>query len=530
MVHACLDAVKLRHLHPTLTIQGKVVHALDHWARFQRFLVLGSESGTYYVGERDLTLESLTSLRACLEEDPQRAVTMLEEISHAGRAPKNDPAIFALAVASTHEYAMVRKLAFTALPAVCRTGAHLLHFAAYREALGGGWGRGMRRAIGAWFADMTPTKLVLQAIKYQNRDGWALADLLRLSHPKLGEQRGLIAKYIVEGDEAIAEIFQLPTYDLDWPTLLVAVSTIRQGVERPGTVADFIRTNRIRREAMTTQYLNDRDGWDALLADMPMTAMIRNLGKITNIGLVARGSDAERHIVSELQNMERLKASRVHPLSLLAALKVYEQGHGEKGSLTWKASKRVVNALDEAFYLAFGAVEPTGKRLCVALDVSGSMSWNKIAGMPLTPREASAAMALVTVATEPNTRVVAFSDGLAELDIRPSMRLDDVLRVVGNTPMGGTYLELPMRWARETYTVFDGFVTYTDSESRSQAAVWDELARYRRGVRKLARHAVVAMEANQFSVADPGDVGQLDIVGFDTATPAVLSDFFARRI
>ncbi len=279
---------------------------VDDWTRLDRFLILGAEGGTYYIGERELVKQNHDALIRSIKADGVRAVNRIVEISDSGRAPKNDPAIFALAVASTHEYAMVRKLAFTALPAVCRTGAHLLHFVAYREALGGGWGRGMRRAIGAWFADMTPTKLVLQAIKYQNRDGWALADLLRLSHPKLGEQRGLIAKYIVEGDEAIAEIFQLPTYDLDWPTLLVAVSTIRQGVERPGTVADFIRTNRIRREAMPTQYLNDRDGWDALLADMPMTAMIRNLGKITNIGLVARGSDAERHIVSELQNMERL--------------------------------------------------------------------------------------------------------------------------------------------------------------------------------------------------------------------------------
>lgn len=530
MVHASLDAVTPRHLHPTLAIQGKVMHELDHWAQFQRFLILGSESGTYYVGERDLTLENLTSLHACLAEDPQRAITMVEGIPHAGRAPKNDPAIVALAAATTHEYALVRKLAFSALPRVCRTGTHLLHFVASREALGGGWGRGMRRAIGAWFANRSLAKLAIQAGTSSGCDGWALEDLMRLAHFKLDEQHSPITKSSVEGDEAMAEIFQQPTDAQDWPALLVAVSTMRLGSEHPGTVAEFLRSSRLRREVPPPQYLKDRDIWDALLADMPITAMIRNLGTMTSIGLVTRGSDAERHVVNELRSLQRLKASRVHPLSLLVALRVYEQGHRKQGSLTWHASKRVINALDEAFYLAFGAVEPMGKRLCVALDVSGSMTRHTIAGLPLTPREAAAAMALVTVATEPNTRVVACSAGLAELDIRPSMRLNDVLRVVGTTPIGGSSLELPMRWARETYTVFDGFVTYTDTQDGLPTAVWEELARYRRGVRKLARHAVVAMEANQFSIADPGDPGQLDVVGFDLAVPAVLSDFFTGRI
>jgi 60 kDa SS-A/Ro ribonucleoprotein len=33
------------------------------------------------------------------------------------------------------------------------------------------------------------------------------------------------------------------------------------------------------------------------------------------------------------------------------------------------------------------------------------------------------------------------------------------------------------------------------------------------------------MVANAFSIADPNDPGQLDIVGFDTATPQLISDF-----
>ena len=62
---------------------------------------------------------------------------------------------------------------------------------------------------------------------------------------------------------------------------------------------------------------------------------------------------------------------------------------------------QIVDALDAAFYTAFENVEPTGKRLLLALDVSGSMARRRVAGVPgLTPRDASAALALVTAATE----------------------------------------------------------------------------------------------------------------------------------
>jgi 60 kDa SS-A/Ro ribonucleoprotein len=33
------------------------------------------------------------------------------------------------------------------------------------------------------------------------------------------------------------------------------------------------------------------------------------------------------------------------------------------------------------------------------------------------------------------------------------------------------------------------------------------------------------MVANEFSIADPDDPGMLDVVGFDTATPQLVSDF-----
>src|SRR5207249_5982805 len=150
---------------------------------------------------------------------------------------------------------------------------------------------------------------------------------------------------------------------------------------------------------------------------------------------------------------------RSHPLSLLVALKTYAQGHGVRGGSTWTPVKQVVDALDAAFYLAFGAIEPTGKRWLLALDVSGSMGTGQVAGSPLTPREGAAAMALVTAATEPAYHVVGFTgrgfkvtaaacqagawaghpntgSGVEPLPVRAGERVDDVLRTICGLPMG----------------------------------------------------------------------------------------------
>ena len=51
------------------------------------------------------------------------------------------------------------------------------------------------------------------------------------------------------------------------------------------------------------------------------------------------------------------------------------------------------------------------------------------------------------------------------------------------------------------------------------------LADYRRASGIDARLVVVGMVSNGFSIADPTDRGMLDVVGFDTATPQLVSDF-----
>jgi 60 kDa SS-A/Ro ribonucleoprotein len=484
---------------------------LDKWEMAKRFLILGSEGGTYYIKEQKLTKDNANSILACIQEDGPRLVDLIVEISENGRAPKNDPAIFALALASAAGNDETRKRAFSVLSRVCRIGTHLFHFAEYREQFAG-WGRGAKRAVASWYEDMPVDKLAYQAVKYRQRDGWTHRDLLRLSHPKLPKN---IAQFILHGDHAVNE--------------LVQGFHLAQQATDPKLVAHCITRYNLPREAIPTEHLNDSKVWEALLytgQGMPMTAMIRNLGNMSKVGLLMPMSQAAQFICERLRSAEALQKARVHPLALLLAQATYASGAGFRGSGKWTPVPQVIDALNDAFYLSFGNVESTGKRTLIALDVSSSMGWSHVAGTPLSCAQAAAAMCLVTASVEPNYGIVAFSDGLTILPISPGQRLDDVMRMTQGVSFGGTDCAIPMIAAQQQGWEVDTFIVYTDNETwAGRIHPSQALAEYRRAMGNNSALVVVGMASNNFSIADPADSRMLDVVGFDTATPQVISEF-----
>jgi 60 kDa SS-A/Ro ribonucleoprotein len=484
-------------------------------------------------------------VQACLDADPERAVARIVEISEKGRAPKNDPALFALALACAHPEA--KKHALRALSRVARIGTHLFHFANFVEGFRG-WGRGLRDAVRHWYLDMPLDRLEEQFIKYKQRDGWSHRDLLRLSHPKTSDPaRNALFSYAVkgypeeEGDHLLSE--RLTNLEILSGAEDLGERHLDQLV-RDGAVR-LITENRFPREVIPSQLLTYPEIWGALLPHMGLTAMVRNLGKLTSVGLLKPLSQEVADVAKRLTDVDAILGSRIHPVQVLAAMLTYGQGQGFRGSLTWQPVREVLDALDKAFYLSFGNVQPTGKRTMLALDVSGSMTGGLIAGVPgLTPRVGSAALALITAAVEDRYVITAFSAGgkdavqtqggrwghhgnaISELDISPRQRLDDVVRRTSGLPFAGTDCALPMLYALKRGLEVDAFVIYTDSETwAGDVHPVQALNEYRRKTGIAAKLVVVGMVANEFSIADPNDAGMMDVVGFDTATPQVIADF-----
>lgn len=525
----------VKHYNPTVTPQNEAqpgkpqvknaasgyVFPVDKWTCLDRFLIIGSEKPTYYASGAALTKENAKNVLDCLQEDSYRTINRIIEISESKRAPKNDPAIYALALAASAELPATRANALNALGHVCRTGTHLFQFAAEVNEMRG-WGRGLRQAIAGWYLSRDPESLAYQLVKYVQRKGWSHRDLLRLSHPKTETTEfNSLFKYVVNGMK------DYPTNSP--PKRVMGLEKLRGISHVPSKAANIIRCYQLPREAVelvNTELLQKKEIWEALLESMPITAMIRNLGKMTAIELLTPMSAAVKHVVKTLSDKERIIKSGVHPIAILMAMNTYLQGHGDKGKLHWTPLSSIGDALNDAFYASFANVAPTGKRRLLAIDTSGSMTWPNTAVGGVTARVASAAIALITKAAEPETEIINFSEKAMPLDISPKRRLDDVISYIDKQAAAATDCSQPVLYAARKKLLFDSIEIYTDNETwAGKIHPSQALREYRAHFGLRTKMVVAAMTPVNYSIADPADGGMLDVVGFDAAVPSIIADF-----
>jgi 60 kDa SS-A/Ro ribonucleoprotein len=524
---------------------GGFVFAIDEWTRLRRFLILGVDGPTYYASEQQLVKGNAQALLACIALDGKRTVDEIVAISRTGRNPKQQPIVFALAACAAAQDAETRAYALGALNKVCRTGTQLFLFTGYVEQFRG-WGRGLRRAIGDWYLNRDSDALALQLVKYQQRDGWSHRDLLRLAKPQPERDTATdLALQWAVGKSTAESVANGPS--------LIRAFEAAKVAQTPTESAVLIAKHRLPWEAVKSEHLRSPDVWNTLIPTMGVGALVRNLGRLTENGTLTANSEALEQLLTRLSDAQSIRSARLHPISVLSAMLTYQNGGGVRGKLTWAPIASVVDALDGAFYASFGSVEPAGKRTLLALDVSGSMGAGLLAGVPgLTPKLASAAMAAVTLATEPHVETVAFTctgqqqwqpssssrksqsnqtSGITPLALSKRQRLDDIVQTVSGLPFFGTDCALPMLYAFDKNLQVDHFVIYTDSETwAGEVHPVQALQRYRERSGIAAKLTVVAMTSTGFSLADPRDAGMLDVVGFDTAAPQLIADFAAGRL
>lgn len=577
---------------------GGYTYTVDDMIRLQRFLILGSDQGTYYVGAKKLTKENLEVLERLLRVGKgHEVVDLITSISVDGRATSEETCLFALArccaadvhgmvtqnIPSERTYTMhrihhealfeqfpqegvvqerkngseqwvrhgdvitrtvqrshkqvqtlhpadleVRQLAFAALPKVVRTGSHLEHFVAYLEQFRG-WGRGTRTAIANWFLQKEPPALAYQMVKYQQRDGWSERDVLRLSHPKTGEAAyNVLLRWVTQGDSKLTQEERVSL-----PQLILAFEQAK-GINNEHELSDLIKSTSLPREAVPTEHLHSKAVWEALLQDMPMGAMVRNLGVMTKEGALTPTSTWTQGVIKRLENEQYIQKARLHPIKVLAAQVTYASGKGVKGQNSWTPVQRIVDALDGAFYLSFKNVEPTNKRILVAVDVSGSMTYSGpqlhgLTGMSLM--QAAGAMALVLLRTEPYAHVIGVDTRVHPIAISSRQRLDDVVKKLETYGGGGTDLSLPFESSLEQKVEYDAILILTDSETWAggRHAV-QALEEYRRTYSPDCKVITVQMTSTDVTINDPNDRRTLDVAGFDTNVPMLVHDFLLDRI
>jgi 60 kDa SS-A/Ro ribonucleoprotein len=532
--------------------EGGYVFEVDKWTRLDRFMILGTEGGSYYKGQESLTREEVASASECIAEDGIRVCTIAINIIKERRASRPDYPLYILALASVDGDEETRRYVLGNLRLACNIPSFLFLFLKFRKDLGGRWNRMLRRGIAHYFNSVPDRTVMYHYLKYNQRYGYSHRDLMRLGHPAAvtkhhndiyrfianpeidrSEVRELLYSPAVNPRES-TDIRRLATLCNRYP-ILQGTLQLRYGGCTVTEAAQLIRDLKLTREMVPTEFLKRKSIWKALLKDMPLHALIRNL---TNLGshkvLTSDNEAMVDYVYRKLTDQEYIQNAGVHPMSILLASVEYARGHKEYMSgrdKRWEPVGKVKQALEQAFYNSFEYVEPTEARLLVGIDTSGSMR-TPISDVPDLNICAGAALFAMSFARiEPNVDFITVDTTAKQTTIRKDETLGNLGQRFYNAALGGTNLALPMEWATQRNQVYDCIILLTDSETwhGSNGHPYEALQRYRAQINDHAKLAVIQMESNQWCLGEPEDEFVLNLVGFDPNVPKILNDFIPRE-
>jgi len=511
---------------------GGFVFTVSDRDRLERFLILGTDGGTYYVGEKKLTDQNVEFLRKMIRENERLVVDTAVDVSVNGRAYRNSPALFAIALVLSE--GQDKAYAREAFNKVVRTSTHLFEAAEYVDGLGG-WGRAKRKAFAGWYEGKDAGSLAYQAVKYRQRNGWTHRDVLRLSHAQPDSE---VAGFML--GKGAQEPTALPIFG--------GFAEVQAAGSAKEVVSILDRHTYLPWETIPTQFLKDVTVWKKLFENGQLKgqALVRNITRLARLGAFSDMVFA-RQYADALTNEEMIAKSRLHPINFLNAAVVYAEGQQDRTAgyysygrkKDWTSESVITDALNEGFHLAFKTVEPANKRTMLAIDVSGSMS-SPAMGLDLSCAQVSGALAMTVARTEPYHIVRGFTGGgwgrrgdteLTDLGISAKTSLPDAMRKVRDQNFGGTDCAAPMVWALKNKVEIDTFAVITDNETwAGTIQPFQALREYRQKMGIDARLAVFGVAGTEFTIADPKDRGMMDFVGFDSNAPRVFADFSAGRL
>lgn len=492
---------------------GGYVFLVDDWTLFQRFLLLGTEAGSYYASDRDLTLAASTAMINCIRLDGIRFVRMCVE--YRDRVYKRDTVIFALLHVFKHGDVDAKRLAADMFDKICTTGSDVLMAMAMMKELKFGSSRVKARAFRSWYTNKTPEQLAYQVVKYRTRNNMSHDYVWHYCHGSARKNPKLAPILCRLHSGFKQEVFEAEDSAFIPDIIKTFVRLQSMASDPAGVAATILENKSVTWEMIPTDVSNDLRVQKALLRDMPMTATIRNLAKYTATGLLNNDDDAIKMVLDRLSDAEYIKRSKIHPLKIYIAAKQYALGHGNLGNLKWEPNLRIVAALETAFVHAMTHNLPKSeKRILVGVDISGSMETpTAISGVSC--RELAIVMSYILANQYPNAEVVPFHTIV--LTDRPRALGRSVSDYVASFPLdpAGTNCGVLFEYAIKSDKAFEAIVCMTDNETWKGHHPFAKLYEYRSKIKTHTKSILMPIVANRFSINSPDDRFSFEIVGAD---------------
>ena len=486
------------------------------WSMLRRCLLIGTAKSTYYAGKKELTDDFVNVLVSAIAQNPTRVA---EEIVYAsdGRSINNSAPILALVLLSMGKSSEAKQAFQEIFSTVIRTGSHFYEWLSYTKSMRG-FGKVVRESGKTWLSREDVKGLAYQLLKYQQRQGFTHRDALRLFHvkPPTEEHRQLF-EWVVKGWA------QLPK---EIPTPALAQIWWYEWLKRnPEQTQQAISQGHLTHEMAAPVGKMDKAAWQLLFEEMPIGAMLRNLGSLTQLDVLRTDGVANlKRLEATLNSKDRLRSGRIHPIDVLKALKTSKSG-GKLGrsQKTWQPVPRILDILEKALEMSFEVVEPTGKVFMHAVDVSGSMSSGVVDSVGLSCCEIATAMALVTAKAEKNYEIRGFANDFRYLGITAKDTFSSALKKSTNQNFGGTDASVAYDWMIKNKFKADVICFWTDSESwAGNQHPSEALAQYRKKINPDIKAVYVTLAPYQLTLVDPNDPLSWDMGGFDPGIPRII--------
>jgi 60 kDa SS-A/Ro ribonucleoprotein len=485
------------------------------WSMLRRCLLVGTAKSTYYAGKHELTDDFIEIIKQAIAIDSRKVA---DEILYAsdGRAINNSAPIFALVFLSMGETPDAKKAFIEIFPQVVRTGSHFYEWLSYTKSLRG-FGKIVKEAGRNWLSQDCK-KLAYQLLKYQQRQGFSHRDALRLFHLKPPtDLHNELFKWVIKGwDEIPNEIPNETLAQIWWYEWLK---------RNPDQTHKAISEGHLTHEMAAPVGKMDQQAWQLLFNEMPIGAMLRNLGSLTEIGVLRADEPKNLDRIEEvLNNTNYLLSGRIHPIDALKALKTYQSGGSiGRSKKTWTPVARIVNILEKTVELCFDTQKPTGKVFMHAVDVSGSMSCGVVDSVGLSYCEIATTMALVTAKAEKNYVIRGFATDFRDLNITAKDSFSSALTKTSNQNFGGTDASVAYDWMIKHKFKADVVCFWTDSESwAGKRHPSQALAEYRHKINPNIKAVYVTLAPYRLTLVDPKDPLSWDLGGFDPGVPRLI--------
>ncbi len=429
--------------------------------QYLQTLLTNTLGNTYYATKEELLQESTRVHEDMLDADAEFAAKAMAFARNEGFM-RLQP-IYGLARLSAANPSLFAR----AFPHVIKIPSDLSDFLTILRGQGRGeGGRAVKREVAKFLNAVSE----YWTLKYNGRGrGYSIGDMIITSHAKAKDERqNRLFRYAMGKEGGLGDLPQLAAFE--------ALKTAETDAERIRWIAE----GKLPHEIVTGAVKPTKAIWNAILEQMPIFALLRNLNTMDRAGVL---DERYGYIKQQLTSADVLRRSKILPFRFLTAYNKIEK--------EW-----VRDVLRQSVELTFDNLPDLTGRTAIFLDVSGSMDGEYL-------RIGSVFALALFKKTEGHSLFWTFDTQVH--DPKPS-RVDSILTQAERIhSIGGTDTGEPVRRLLRHPQTFDNIIIVTDEQQNTGSSFCRELQIYRHKRNKSAAAFVIDLAPYNAAMVPPTD-------------------------